>query len=209
VVKNPTLIKDVMKQLLAIFLLALSTSSFAGAVEQLKQFTSTTNSAKGNFAQVTKGGKGNKTAAGMFEFAKPGKFIWEYRLPFEQTLQSDGVTLFIYDKDLNQLTKKSAKQTASNSPAMILFGNDITKSYNLSEDISNDGLEWVRVLPKVNDGMIEMVRVAMKNNMPVIMQIQDVFDNTIIINFYQIQRNITFSADHFNFTPPKGTGILN
>ncbi len=45
-------------------------------------------------------------------FARPGKFIWTYQKPYEQVLQADGDQLYIYDKDLNQVTVKQTGQRA-------------------------------------------------------------------------------------------------
>jgi outer membrane lipoprotein carrier protein len=62
-------------------------------------------------------------------FARPGKFIWTYTKPYEQVLQADGEQLFIYDKDLNQVTVKKLGDALGSSPAAILFGsNDLERT---------------------------------------------------------------------------------
>ncbi len=56
-------------------------------------------------------------STGTFEFARPGKFIWTYEKPYEQLLQADGEKLYIYDKDLNQVTVRSwAMRSARRRP---------------------------------------------------------------------------------------------
>jgi hypothetical protein len=73
-------------------------------------------------------------ASGTFVFARPGKFIWTYVKPYEQVLQADGDKLYIYDKDLNQVTVKKLGDALGSSPAAILFGsNDLEKNFTLSE----------------------------------------------------------------------------
>jgi outer membrane lipoprotein carrier protein len=84
----------------------------ASAVDQFKSFVSNTKSAKGEFVQqqikmVDGNPKVSKTFSGAFVFARPGKFIWTYQKPYEQVLQADGEKLFIFDKDLNQVTIKN------------------------------------------------------------------------------------------------------
>ena len=79
-------------------------------------------------------GKAAPVSTGTFLFARPGKFIWTYVKPYEQLLQADGEQLYIYDKDLNQVTVKKLGNALGSSPAAILFGsNDLEKNFTLSE----------------------------------------------------------------------------
>ncbi|WP_280954990.1 outer-membrane lipoprotein carrier protein LolA [Paludibacterium denitrificans] len=59
----------------------------------------------------------NKPAAGDFP---SGKFRWEYNKPYEQLIVGDGKTLWIYDKELAQVTKKSLNAALGSSPAALL-----------------------------------------------------------------------------------------
>src|ERR1700693_1603600 len=97
----------------------------AGALAQFKSFVATTQSAKGNFTQrlvKTDSGsaKVSSVSSGTFVFARPGKFIWTYQKPYEQLLQADGQQLYIYDKDLNQVTTRKLGSALGSSPAAIL-----------------------------------------------------------------------------------------
>lgn len=94
--------------------------AFASGTEQLKQFVSQVHAARGDFTQqeVKAPGKANNgasttmpatgaTSSGTFMFARPGKFVWSYEKPYSQVLQADGDKLYVYDKDLNQVTVRS------------------------------------------------------------------------------------------------------
>ena len=81
----------------------------AAALDQFKAFVAATKSARGEFTQrmvKEEGGKlqTSNASTGSFQFARPGKFVWTYQKPYEQILQADGDKLYIYDKDLNQVT---------------------------------------------------------------------------------------------------------
>lgn len=120
---------------MALFVLIPAFAS-ATALDQLKSFSTNARSAKGEFSQgqVKGGDKARITnlASGTFIFSRPGKFIWTYKKPYEQVLQADGVNLYIYDKDLNQVTVKKLGNALGSSPAAILFGsNDLEKSFKL------------------------------------------------------------------------------
>jgi len=111
---------------------ALSQDSRPNGVEQLRQFVKTVQSAQGEFAQQQmRTPKPNepqdklkliRQTSGQFIFQRPGKFVWDTQKPYEQKLIADGKQLLMWDKDLNQLTIRSANQALAASPAAILFG---------------------------------------------------------------------------------------
>jgi outer membrane lipoprotein carrier protein len=96
----------------------LASQAFASGTEQLKAFIAQVHSAHGSFVQrevkapskaaasATQGmaSRLGGTSSGTFTFARPGKFIWAYDKPYAQILQADGDKLYVYDKDLNQVT---------------------------------------------------------------------------------------------------------
>ena len=110
-------------------LTAWSAGAYAGAVEQLNAFVSNVTTARGEFVQrqVKGGTNGNPlrlagTSSGDFSFSRPGRFVWRYVKPYEQQLSADGQTLYIYDKDLSQVTERKLDASLGSSPAAILFG---------------------------------------------------------------------------------------
>ena len=121
-------------------LLAMAGALFAGSVhasalEQFKSFVASTKAAKGEFTQrqvkntAGEAAKKPQQSSGTFLFARPGKFIWTYVKPYDQVLQADGDKLYIFDKDLNQVTTKPLGDALGSSPAAILFGsNDLKRT---------------------------------------------------------------------------------
>jgi outer membrane lipoprotein carrier protein len=59
------------------------------------------------------------TSSGSFVFSRPGIHL-DLPKPYEQVIQADGEKLFIYDKDLNQVTTKKLGNALGSSPAAIL-----------------------------------------------------------------------------------------
>ena len=117
---------DVKTRYLLSVLLFVPLAVNAAALEQFRTFVAATKSARGEFSQrmvKEEGGKLHTSApsSGNFLFARPGKFIWSYQKPYEQVLQADGEKLYIYDKDLNQITIKTLGNAIGSSPAAILF----------------------------------------------------------------------------------------
>lgn len=183
----------------------------AAALEQFKSFASSTQAASGEFKQrlVKDGVKANNPSTGTFVFARPGKFIWTYKKPFEQILQSDGEKLFIYDKDLNQVTTRKIGDALGSSPAEILFGsNDLEKNFTLKEAGSRDGLDWLDAIPKNKDTTFASIGIGLKNGVPAQMELRDAFGQTSQLTFEKFEKNPSLKSNNFNFTIPAGADVL-
>ena len=179
-------------------------SAHATPIEELQQFNRDVKSASGSFTQQVLGGKG-KTSSGTFVFARPGKFRWTYTKPYEQVLVSDGKTLTIYDKDLNQVTKKSLGSAIGSSPAAVLFGSaDLSANFTLSDAGEKDGRAWVQAIPKSKSSSFKKVNIGMSNGLPSAMELYDNLGKVTVLVFSGMQRNPSISASSFTFTPPAG-----
>ncbi|MCS0582830.1 outer membrane lipoprotein chaperone LolA [Massilia pinisoli] len=186
-------------------------AAHATALDQFKSFVAGTKSARGEFTQTqvmkTKTGK---TSSGTFVFARPGKFIWTYQKPYEQLLQADGETLYLYDKDLNQVTTRKLGGALGSSPAAILFGsNDLEKNFTLAEAGTHDGLEWLNATPKSKDTTFEQIGIGLKDGIPQAMELKDNFGQTVLLKFTSFQRNPALGAQTFKFAIPKGAEVVN
>ncbi|MFT5591468.1 MAG: outer membrane lipoprotein carrier protein [Bradyrhizobium sp.] len=203
--------------------LAAPLALHAAALDQFKSFVAGTQSAKGEFSQrlvrsdsITKGTaataapgvKVSTPSTGTFVFARPGKFIWTYQKPYEQVLQADGENLFIYDKDLNQVTSRKLGNAIGSSPAAILFGsNDLDKNFTLKEAGTREGVEWLDAIPKSKDTTFEHIGIGLRDGVPVAMELRDTFGQTSILTFTRFERNPALAADQFKFVIPKGADV--
>ena len=193
--------------------LAFAGAAQAGALEQFKSFVGSTKAARGEFVQTqlkkSDTSKAVAPASGSFIFARPGKFIWTYVKPYEQLLQADGEQLYIYDKDLNQVTIKKLGDALGSSPAAILFGsNDLEKNFTLSEAPVRDGLEWLNAVPKAKDSQFQQISIGLKNGTPAAMELRDSFGQTSVLMFNKFEKNPSLGAQQFKFVTPKGADVF-
>ncbi len=194
--------------------LALPALAGAAALEQFKAFVANTKSARGEFSQrmvKEDGGKlrASNQASGSFLFARPGKFIWTYKKPYEQVLQADGEKLYMHDKDLNQVTVRALGNAIGSSPAAILFGsNDLEKNFTLSEAGEKEGLEWLQAVPKAKDTQFEKIGIGLKDGVPVAMELRDSFGQVSVLSFTKFEKNPSLPATQFQFVMPKGADVL-
>ena len=183
----------------------------AGSIEKLKAFAAQTQSARASFTQTVhdKDGGTVQTASGKLVFARPGKFRWEYEKPYQQTIVGDGEKLWIYDKDLNQVTVKKMEGALGSSPAALLAGsNDIEQYYNLDAKGSKGGLDWLEAYPRDEDSMFSKVRMGFKGNMLDTMELYDQMGQVTVIRFGKLQRNPKLADSLFTFTPPAGADVI-
>jgi outer membrane lipoprotein carrier protein len=195
--------------------LAAPAAARADALAQFKSFVADTRSAKGEFTQrLVKTGSGSakvsSASSGTFVFARPGKFIWKYQKPYEQLLQADGEQLYIYDKDLNQVTTRKLGNALGSSPAAILFGsNDLEKNFTLKEGAAKDGLEWLEATPKTKDTTFDHIGIGLRNGLPVAMELYDSFGQVSLLTFTSFEKNPPLKAGSFKFVVPKGADVLS
>jgi outer membrane lipoprotein carrier protein len=208
-------LKYTLAALIAASSLTLSATASAGALDQFKSFVAGTKAARGEFTQTQvrskpAAGKALPSSTGTFVFARPGKFIWTYQKPYEQVLQADGDMLYIYDKDLNQVTTRKLGNALGSSPAAILFGsNDLEKNFALAEAGTRDGLEWLTATPKAKDTTFEQIGIGLKDGVPQAMELKDAFGQTSVLKFTSFQRNPSLGAQQFKFEVPKGAEVVN
>ena len=187
----------------------------ASGVDQFNAFVSSTHAAKGDFIQrqmklVNGEVKLSDQSSGTFMFARPGKFIWLYQKPYEQLLQADGEKLYMYDKDLNQVTTKALGTALSSSPAAILFGsNDLAKNFAINDVGPKDGMDWFQATPKDKDSTFTLISIGMQNGVPREMDLRDNFGKTTIILLQNMERNPALKPDQFKFTVPAGADVFS
>ncbi len=184
----------------------------AASVESLKAMLEQTTTARSRFAQMVldKNMKQLQQATGSMQFSRPGKFRWEYDKPQEQVIVSDGSRVWLYDKDLNQVTVRRFDRALGSSPASLLAGsNEIEKSYSFTSIGSRDGFDWLEAVPKTQDTAFEKIRLGFGKAGLEVMELRDQFGQITVIKFSMIERNVKLAPEAFRFTPPKGADVIS
>ena len=203
----------------ALLLIALqSTLALATGLEALENFIKSTRSGKAEFTQVvtSPAREGqvprSKTSSGSFEFQRPGHFRFVYRKPFEQTIVADGLTLWLYDLDLNQVTARKQAQALGTTPiALIATAPDLKAlqaDFVLQNAPDKDGLQWVNGAPKAADSQVIGIRVGFKGDTLTALEILDGFGQRSALQFIGLQVNPPFAPNHFQFRPPAGADVI-
>jgi outer membrane lipoprotein carrier protein len=202
-----------MRKLLqaAILMLVVGGAGAAG-LDTLKTYLRETQSAKADFTQVVYDRNMRKLqeTSGTMYFARPGRIRWAYEKPYEQLIVGDGAKLWVYDKDLNQVTVKAIGQAIGGSPAALLAGsNDIEKDFRITAGSMENGLDWLEAEPRGAESTFQKVRMGFGKAGLEAMELVDGFGQRTVVRFERIERNPKLSPQLFEFTPPKGADVIS
>ena len=191
--------------------LALATSiAHADALQSLRAFSTDVASGRAGFTQTVTSpdGKRTKTSAGEFEFARPDRFRFAYKRPFEQLIVGDGQKVWIFDPDLNQASSRRMSQAVGATPAALLAGASLERDFDLSALPDRDGLAWVQALPKSKEGTFQSISIGFRAGQLAAIDLVDNFGQRSSLRFDAVELNASVDPARFHFVPPPGTEIL-
>ena len=220
-------VSSVLSGCLAALLIAtFSIASYAQekggtALKDLESFVKNTTSGRASFTQlVTSPAKEGqtpktKTSSGSFEFLRPNRFKFLYKKPFEQSIVSDGQTLWLHDVDLNQVTARKLAQALSGTPAAVIAAAADLKSLELGFTLTalaeKGGLQWVQAVPKTKDGQLQSITIGLKSVEKGIelasLEILDSFGQRSVMTFSAFEVNPAIASTGFAFRPPPGATV--
>lgn len=198
---------------LALFPLALFAAvAMAGARDDLARFTTGLKGLDGRFSQQVfdPSGKLKETSSGRVALSAPRLFRWEYEKPYEQLVVADGKSVWVYDPDLQQVTKRPQGTEEANSPlAALIDPSKLGRDYTVTEAGQEDGLDWLLLKPKAgSEATFESARLGFGPSGLARMQVIDALGQKTRIVFDHWQRNPAFAANTFRYTPGKGVDVV-
>ena len=198
---------------LAVLPLALFTTiAVAGAREDLASFTKGLKGLDGHFSQqvFAADGKLKETSSGRVALSAPRLFRWEYAKPYEQLIVADGKTVWVYDPDLQQVTRRPQGTEEASSPLAALIDPErLDRDYLVQDAGREDGLDWLVLKPKADDqASFQSARLGFGSEGLVRMQVIDAVGQKTRIVFDGWRRNPSFAANTFRFTPAKGVDVV-
>ncbi|WP_139852791.1 outer membrane lipoprotein chaperone LolA [Acinetobacter pullicarnis] len=213
-----------LSPVLSTVVFAATAASEQQATRNLVQQLSNIKSFSANFEQTTKATAGtkpaqrtglsaqhmNQTFVGEMKVERPGKFYWETKTPAKQTIVTSGKTVWIYDPDLQQAVRQTLDDQVANTPALLLSGNtaQIMQAYRVAQP--DQSKTYYRLYPRVKDSAFQSLTISFgTNKAPNMMVLLDSLGQTTSIRFNNVKVNPSIPASVFNFTPPKGTDIIN
>ena len=184
----------------------------AGARDQLSTFTKSLKGLEGQFSQQVydANGKRKETSSGRVALSAPRLFRWEYVKPFPQLIVADGKTVWVYDPDLQQVTKRPQGVEDQTSPlAALIDPTKLDKEFVVKELPDEAGLQWLQLTPRDGaDASFQSARLGFNAQGLVQMRVIDALGQRTDIAFQGWKRNPKFAASTFRYAPPKGVDVV-
>lgn len=202
-----------LRSLLALpVLFAVSTTVHADVARQrLNAFATGIRSATATFTQqvADTNGKAGKPTEGTLALEAPRQFRWDVTKPYQQLIVADGMHVWIYDPDLEQVTVRNQGIEEAHSPLTVLTDlGQLDHEFTAKEQGERDGLVWLRLTSKSKEPEFDYADLGFDTNGLARMTFKDMLGNTTEIRFANWQRNPSLSPNRFTFVPPPGVDVV-
>jgi outer membrane lipoprotein carrier protein len=148
-------------------------------------------------------------SVGTLYIQRPNKFRWDYAVPFKQQIVSDGKQIWVYDIELQQVTVRKMDGALGNTPAILLAGRGKIGDNFAVKSLGKQGaLDWMKMIPKENDGGFEDIRIGFENGKLRKLEMIDSFGHITRISLKDNRENKRISKKKFTFVPPKGVDVV-
>ena len=200
-----------MKKIVFMILLLPSKILFSQtAAELLQNKLNAIRSMSASFNQVVKVKRRLvSTASGTMALQRPGHFRWQTRSPLEQLLVADGSTIWVYDKDLEQVVVKKQAKGLGGTAALFLSGYDdsVARDFEVSQRSSGASMTF-DLKAKSSRANFQAVQLSFTNQQLKRLEMFDQLGQTTSITFSRIQLNPKLSPSTFIFKTPKGVDFV-
>ena len=197
--------------LTAALLLAISTAANAGARDQLDAFSKGLKGLDGQFSQQVfdPRGKQKEASTGRVAVSAPRLFRWEYVKPYPQLIVADGKTVWVYDPDLQQASKRPQGVEEASSPlAILLDPAKLDRDFTVKEAGASNGIEWLQLTPKQADAAFKTAKLGFGKAGLAEMEYVDALGQRTKISFSGWKRNPGFAKGTFTYVPAKGVDVI-
>ncbi len=167
---------------------------------------------RGQYRQNTLDGSESRiqTLYGEFQLARPDRLYWYTEPPYEQAIHVADDIIWNYDIDLEQATRQPLTDQWEQSPALILTGSrqQIDQRYRVERTSERDDYATYTLTPRAGGGSVESLSISFSGQMPVSLRLLDSFNQTTVVNFEQLERNVELDEAVFDFDPPDHVDVI-
>lgn len=192
-------------------LLLAANAAHAGARNQLDAFTKGLKGLDGQFSQQVfdARGKQKEASTGRVAVSAPRLFRWEYVKPYPQLIVADGKTVWVYDPDLQQASKRPQGVEEASSPlAVLLDPAKLDRDFNVKDAGASGGIEWLQLTPKQADAPFKSAKLGFGKTGLAEMEYVDALGQRTAISFSGWKRNPAFAKGTFVYVPAKGVDVI-
>jgi outer membrane lipoprotein carrier protein len=197
--------------ILASSLLLAANAADAGGRDRLNAFTKGLKGLDGQFSQQVfdPRGKQKEASTGRVAVSAPRLFRWEYVKPYPQLIVADGKTVWVYDPDLQQVSKRAQGVEEASSPlAILLDPAKLDRDFTVKDAGTTAGIDWLQLTPKQADAAFKTAKLGFGKAGLAEMEYVDALGQRTKISFTGWKRNPAFARGTFSYVPAKGVDVI-
>jgi outer membrane lipoprotein carrier protein len=198
--------------LLTLAVICAARSALAGeAMEQLDRFVQDVETFQANFEQTLYDADSQplQTSTGTVMLKRPGRFIWSYTSPATQEIVADGTRIWLYDKDLEQVTVNAIDERIAGTPLVLLMGSaPLDEAFDIKELGEAEGINWLELTPLADTSDFELVFIGMNETGLAAMELRDNFGQATQIRFSEFEPGVLLDDSLFEFQVPDGVDVI-
>ena len=150
-----------------------------------------------------------QTSTGTIILKRPGRFIWSYVSPQTQEIVADGERIWLYDKDLEQVTVNAIDERIAGTPLVLLMRSaPLEDAFDIVDLGAAEGINWLELTPKTDTSDFEKVFIGMNDTGLAVMELHDNFGQATQIRFSNFQAGIELADSMFEFKVPDGVDVI-
>ncbi len=174
----------------------------ASDVAQLHLHLSSLQTLQAQFEQEVRDESGNvlQLTSGELAVERPNKLRWESREPFHYQLISDGVTLWRYDADLEQLNSEPFSEELAEAPAMIIGASIEQLESQFDVRFNKQGALREFILTPKQPGMFSQMSLRFRQGKLIGMSMRDNLEQYTEVKFIKPRYNVPLTDDTFIFS---------
>ncbi|MGK0499990.1 MAG: outer membrane lipoprotein carrier protein [Oceanicoccus sp.] len=192
---------------------AYAEQSDSAAVTALAANLLTMQSLSAHFEQEIKDADGEtlQQASGELKVKRPRRFYWQTNQPYQHLAVTNGITMWLYDADLEQISKQPFTADLGKAPALLLSGevDQISAQYHVVlKSAENDQSEFI-LSPKTDDTVFQQLSLVFAKGGLRSMNFIDNFEQSTQIIFSKLQLNVEIDDQQFEFIAPDGIDVIS
>ena len=150
-----------------------------------------------------------ESSRGTMQIRRPGQFRWTYSEPYVQILVADGLNVWSYDVNLEQVTVKPQADVLANTPALLLGGTrQVLDEFEFVDSSTDRGTVWIRLRPKNTDNGFSEVELGFTGGELSRMMFADNLQQTTLIALLDVSVNQSIDDAMFEFSVPDGADLV-
>ena len=184
----------------------------ADGYERLDRFFEKVTTFKASFIQVVLDENllALEETSGLLWIARPGRFRWDYESVHRQSIVADGEVLWLYDVELEQVTRRAQESAIGQTPAVLLSGGQqYRKDYNVTILGSQGAVNWISLVPKFSDGSFAEIQLGFEGETLRLIQLLDELNQITRVTLANVVENEPIPDSVFQFVPPTGVDVIS